>query len=64
MGARLLVAPLPANKLFNRLEMMTVMVGIIVMTDMTAMTPMTAMTAMTVMKARLSIGDDDGTVIT
>ena len=52
MGARLLVAPLPANKLFNRLEMMTVM---------TAMTPMTAMKAM---KARISSDDDDGIVIT
>ena len=49
MGARLLVAPLPANKLFNRLEMMTVM---------TAMTPMTAM------KARKSSDDNDGIVIT
>ena len=49
MGARLLVAPLPANKLFNRLEMMTVM---------------TVMTGMKAMKARLSIGDDDGIVIT
>ena len=46
MGARLLVAPLPANKLFNRLEMMTVMTG------------------MTGMKARISIDDDDGIVIT
>ena len=49
MGARLLVAPLPANKLFNRLEMMTVM---------------TVMTGMTGMKARISIDDDDGIVIT
>ena len=49
MGARLLVAPLPANKLFNRLEMMTVMTG---------------MTAMTAMKARISSDDDDGIVIT
>ena len=52
MGARLLVAPLPANKLFNRLEMMTEMTG------------MTAMTAMKAMKARKSSDDDDGTVIT
>ena len=52
MGARLLVAPLPANKLFNRLEMMTVMTG------------MTGMTAMKAMKARISIDDDDGIVIT
>ena len=52
MGARLLVAPLPANKLFNRLEMMTVMTG------------MTGMTAMKAMKARLSSDDDDGIVIT
>ena len=52
MGARLLVAPLPANKLFNRLEMMTVM------------TAMTAMTAMKAMKARISSDDDDGIVIT
>ena len=49
MGARLLVAPLPANKLFNRLEMMTVM---------------TVITGMTGMKARISIDDDDGIVIT
>ena len=49
MGARLLVAPLPANKLFNRLEMMTVMTG---------------MTAMKAMKARISSDDDDGIVIT
>ena len=49
MGARLLVAPLPANKLFNRLEMMTVMTG---------------MTAMKAMKARKSSDDDDGIVIT
>ena len=55
MGARLLVAPLPANKLFNRLEMMT---------EMTAITAMKAMTVMTVMKARLSSDDDDGIVIT
>ena len=55
MGARLLVAPLPANKLFNRLEMMTVMTG---------MTGMTAMTAMKAMKARISSDDDDGIVIT
>ena len=52
MGARLLVAPLPANKLFNRLEMMTVMTG------------MTGMTAMKAMKARISSDDDDGIVIT
>ena len=58
MGARLLVAPLPANKLFNRLEMMTVM------TAMTAMTAPTAMTVMKAMKARISIDDDDGIVIT
>ena len=64
MGARLLVAPLPANKLFNRLEMMTVMTGMTAMTVMTAMTAMLAMTAMKAMKARISSDDDDGIVIT
>ena len=61
MGARLLVAPLPANKLFNRLEMMTAMIG---MTGMTVMTGMTGMTGMTMMKAIISSDDDDRIVIT
>ena len=52
MGARLLVAPLPASKLFNRLEMMTVK------------TAMTAIKAMKAKKARISSDDDDGIVIT